>query len=346
MLPFSVHLPSLGNFDSLKSWNYCRDGNFSIPVFCTDAMKRVLLFCLLLLPSWSCGSGMKSYVPEPPDYDDASSWYVSLVENRKAAVFYVTPTCVFDWKRPDGQLCHHYDVRGEVQKKNFDWSLSLADEIFGRECDFYAPYYRQVTLDSWMDGEEVAEERFSLAMEDVQAAFRHFLTEDCPEGDFVLAGFSQGAKAVLELVEAMEAPILERMIAAYVIGYKVTEEDLSSPNVRPAQGEMDHGVVIAYNSVRTLEDSWPAVSEGNEVCINPVNWKTDTTAAWLPYKGGQVRVRVHPAAKVLEVSGYDGGGFSIKAMEGNIPSGNYHLSELTLYKACLQENMKKRMDRK
>ena len=236
-------------------------------------------------------------------------------------------------------------------KENFDWSLQLADDIFGQECNFYAPYYRQISLESWMEAPEVIEARFEAAMADIRTSFAHYLREFNDGRDFVLAGFSQGAKCVLELVKAMDPHTLAQMQAAYVIGYKITAEDLRNPNVRPAQRADDRGVVISYNSVRSADDIWDSVTQANEVLINPVSWKTDTLPALLPYHSvtgdstAVATVRIDPEHHVLQVLGYDGGGMSISAFQGQIPPGNYHLSELTLYKTCLQENVKKRLTR-
>ena len=318
-------------------------------------MKHLLKLTLLVLLLSGCSHhSTEAWLPQAPDYNDARLWYTDILDTLATEhhpdVFYVLPTCIYDWETDStAQPCHHYDVYGEKMKKNFDWSLQLADEIFGQECNFYSPYYRQISLESWMEAPEVTDARFEAAMADIRAAFAHYLHEFNDGRDFVLAGFSQGAKAVLELVKTMDPDLLSRMKAAYVIGYKITAEDLQSPNVRPAQGPDDQGVVICYNSVRSAQDIWDSVARANQVVINPVTWTTDTLPAILPYHSvtgdslAHATIRINPELHVLEVSGYDGGGMSISTFEGQIPSGNYHLSELTLYKQCLQENIKKRI---
>lgn len=45
---------------------------------------------------------------------------------------------------------------------------------------------------------------------------------DCQTG---MAGFSQGGKAVVELLKTMPADAMRRLVAAYVLGYKVTPAD-------------------------------------------------------------------------------------------------------------------------
>lgn len=129
------------------------------------------------------------------------------------------------------------------------------------------------------------------------------------------------------------------MKAAYVIGYKIVEEDLKNGNIHLATDECGQGVVICYNSVETVEDMWPAVSAGNMACINPVNWTTDATPAHL---NDTLTVQVDTAHKLLLVNGYHNT-TRIPALDGHVSHNNYHLSELTLYQDCLKENVTKRI---
>ena len=54
-----------------------------------------------------------------------------------------------------------------------------------------------------------------LSMEDISAAFDYYMDNYNEGRPFVLAGFSQGGKAVVELVKHAPAEVLERMVAAY-----------------------------------------------------------------------------------------------------------------------------------
>lgn len=71
------------------------------------------------------------------------------------------------------------------------------------------------------------------------------------------------------------------MIAAYVIGYSVTDEYLTeNPHLKFAEGADDIGVVISYNTEGPGNNGKhnAVVTEG-AVSINPLNWKRDTTYA-------------------------------------------------------------------
>ena len=177
-------------------------------------------------------------------------------------------------------------------------------------------------------------------MQDVDRAFNYYMQHFNNGKKFVLAGYSQGAKAVVELVKRLDRQAVSKMKAAYVIGYRITDEDLKNANVKIAEGETDKGVIISYNSVKTAADAWDAVSRGTRACINPVNWKTDATPAQL---SSSITVTADTTNKLLLVNGYDGGGMEIPTLKGVITSGNYHLSELTLYKECLKKNVRTRI---
>ena len=75
----------------------------------------------------------------------------------------------------------------------------------------------------------------------------------------------------------------ERMIAAYVIGYSVTSDDLEAyPHLKFATGESDAGVIISWNTEgpgNVEANASSAVLLPNAISINPLNWKRDETYA-------------------------------------------------------------------
>ncbi|MDD5699218.1 MAG: DUF3089 domain-containing protein, partial [Victivallaceae bacterium] len=71
----------------------------------------------------------------------------------------------------------------------------------------------------------------------------------------------------------------KRLVAAYVIGYSVTRKDLKQyPWMKAAQGETDTGVLITFNTQGPNAEGSPVLLTG-AIAINPLNWKTDATAA-------------------------------------------------------------------
>lgn len=302
-----------------------------------------LIFSIFLFPVLlfhACAQKQElEHVPAKPDYSSPSSWYVVSDDSAKADIFYVTPTCVWDWSDENGFLYHHADISNIEQREAIRPSLELADAIFGGEASFYAPYYRQITLESWMEGEAMVEKRFPLAMSDVLDAFHYYMDHFNNGRPFVLAGFSQGAKAVVELLKVMDKEAYERMVAAYVIGYKVTEQDLTYAYIRPAKDSVDVGVAVCYNSVEKVEAIAPVLSP-SAVCINPLNWSNDTITAYL---NDTVTVKKDDRHQVLLVDGFSSADLFLPQLADLFVQGNYHLYELTFYQDCLSHNIAQRI---
>lgn len=285
---------------------------------------------------------------EAPDYADAAMWYMSEAElysnlpdeeyGSEADVFYILPTCVRDWTDSLGSVCHFADVRNPEHIAAMLPSNELAYDIFGKYADFYSPYYRQITLDSWTS-DEIAEERFPYAMEDIGRAFDYYMEHWNKGRPFILAGFSQGAKCVMELLKSLDEEEYSRLIAAYVIGYKVTEDDMKNPNVRPARSADDIGVTVCYNSVESAASISPGLA-ASEFCINPLNWSCGPEPASVQ---DTVTVSVDTDAHVLIVRGLDSEKYYHPSLAGLFEKGNYHLLELTLYQKSLTKNAETRI---
>lgn len=301
--------------------------------------------CFAAIVLWNCSPSkdtsteecfipVKDILPEKPDYSQTDNWYRILREGTRADVFYILPTCVWDWVNEAGDTVHYADPQNEEQREAMLPSLELAADIFNSH-NFYSPYYRQTTLESWMKGDSIIEARFANAMPDITDAFNHYLAHDNNGRPFILAGFSQGAKAVVELLKTLPDEARQRLIAAYVIGYRVTAEDLTQhPEIQAARDSADTGVTICYNSVASPEAISPALSP-SQICINPVNWHTDGTPAQL---NDTATVRVDTIHHVLLVEGLDETQYFLPSLGGLFKLGNYHLQELLFYQPHLSHN--------
>lgn len=297
----------------------------------------ILLFFLLLA---ICSNSKAS--DKTSRYGDVSYWFQSSREtdNTLVDVFYVLPTCIRDWTDQNGVVQHYADVTDERQHRLMKASYVLAESIFADSCNFFAPYYRQLTFDSWMEGEQVVDERFPAAMDDVKDAFSYYIQHKNNGRPFILAGFSQGGKAVIELLKILPEDVQKRMVAAYVIGFTISEKELQTyKNIKPATGVADTGVTICYNSVAS-ENAIPSILSGNSVCINPLNWRTDTVPAILD---DTVTVHLNTDQHVLILSGLDTKYYYKPNLSKLFGEGCFHLQELSFYKEALLENVKQRI---
>ena len=176
--------------------------------------------------------------------------------------------------------------------------------------------------------------RAQLAMDDVRAAFDHFQAQRDQNRPLIIAGFSQGGLAVVELLKHIDDDTYRQLAAAYVLGYKVTEANMAQcSHIRPAEGETDTGVTICYNTVKDVKYIKPIIS-ASDICINPVNWRTDATPATLH---DTITVTVSPAYHVLVVSGYSGSEYS--PYKDFLNMGDIHSCEPWLYSECLAKNI-------
>lgn len=99
----------------------------------------------------------------------------------------------------------------------------------------------------------------------------------------ILAGFSQGSDMLIRLMTEFfdDEKYSDRLVAAYAIGWSLTEEQTAEyPWLKPAEGEDDIGVIVMFNSEAEHITSSTMVGENEHTySINPLNWKTDGTPA-------------------------------------------------------------------
>lgn len=299
------------------------------------------LFCMLF--SGCNKTESEEYIPQAPDYSDPTFWYTEKNDKtgKNADVFYIVSTWETDWKTDSGKTVHYADVYNKKHRDDMTKEISGVAAYMGKDNNFYSPFYRHITIEGWATRDEnIINNRFKIAFEDVRNAFETFLKNRPKNRPFVLAGFSQGGKAVVELLKIMPKDVYQQMVAAYVLGYKVTPDDtLTSTNIKAAQGPDDIGVTICYNSVSDVKYIQPVVAAPCAFCINPVNWRTDDVPATLH---DTITVSVAQKEKVLVVKGYSGSEYA--PIMGFLNVGDFHSAEPWLYKECLEKNIKNRIE--
>ena len=294
-------------------------------------MKKTLLICCILSIFAAC-TPKNDIIPAEPDYGDTAQWYIS---DRGAAVdvFYIVSTECDDYGN-----CHYADTRNDSIRGLLYGEMAGVDKLLAGDLNYYSPYYRQVTMETYT-ADSLVEARMPLAYSDVRKAFAYYLEHYNQGRPFVLAGFSQGAMAVVDLLKEMDDETYSRLVAAYVIGYKVTE---TNAHIRPAMDSSDLGVTVCYNSVRDNSCAIPLLSDGNLMSINPVNWHTDATPAILvdPHHGDTLTVTLDTTTLLLHIDGYTHDDYMLPLIGRE---GNYHCLDLSLFADCLRENIRLRL---
>lgn len=285
------------------------------------------------------------YVPKAPDYAYSGMWKIVANDSVGAGVdvFYVPSTWEYDWYTEYGDLiCHYADPSRDDHRAHMAIEMDGVAEYMAEGNNFYSPYYRHISLDTWatLDEDTINCRFHKVAFDDVRRAFDHFLMFLNHGRPFILAGFSQGGKAVVELLKELRWDVRDRMVAAYVLGYKVTPGDVAYHQyIKAAQDSTDTGVVVCYNSVSDVRYVKPVVAAPNTMCINPVNWRTDATPAVL---NDTITVTLDPEAKVLVVEGFDGS--YLPNILDILNVGDYHGAEPWLYSECLRRNFHQRIN--
>lgn len=301
------------------------------------AKKNIVILFFIAILFVGC-SQKNNAVPEEPDYNDTTQWYI-VDRGAEVDVFYIISTECGDYMH-NGITRHYADTRNDTLRSYMEGEMAGVDRLLAGDLNYYSPYYRQCTMESFVS-EKLMNERMPLALGDVRKAFNYYLRHYNQGRPFILAGFSQGAMAVVDLLKAMDDSTYSRLVAAYVIGYKVTD---ANTNIRPAQDSADLGVTICYNSVRDNNCAVPLLSDGNRIAINPVNWRTDATPATLvdPRYGDTLTVTLDTTSLLLHVDGYRRNDYMLPLVGCE---GNYHCLEISLFRDCLRRNIALRASR-
>ena len=239
--------------------------------------------------------------------------------------------------------------------------LHLQEGLYGASCRIFAPYYRQVCLSTYYLEDAQRGPYFSVAYGDLRQAFQYYLDHENQGRPFILAGYSQGADLGLRLMEEfLDDPDLQaQLVAAYLIGWRITQEDLDQfPHLKMAQGETDTGVIVSYNSEASYVTGSIILPEGGYTYgINPLNWRTDSTPADKSENPGTVKLHMDGSAD-QDRPGYTGcyrsedrGTLIVPDItaeeyppgEPLFVEGCYHNFELELFYRSMQQNVKDRV---
>lgn len=216
------------------------------------------------------------------DYSKRTNWLSLPESDRDVDTFYLYPS---SYVSPKGENKPFADIRDENMVRIAGTCLDIQGSAFSGRTNVYAPLYRQV--DPFMGFRFIEENKQDLVDEviltDAIDSFDFYIKNFNKGKPFILAGHSQGTTLLMKVLATYlkdKKELLNKMVAAYMIGYGVTEEYMKeNKHLRFAKGETDTGVLISWNTEKPeLEESTPIVKE-KSLCINPLNWRRDATYA-------------------------------------------------------------------
>lgn len=252
------------------------------------------------------GSTTSAALVTPADYAQAQNW-VLLPKSASQAVdvFFLYPTTYTskqtltstwtpDWNQTLAQAYADQVIQLQISSKV---------GIFTKAgTNVYAPYYQQSSgidvLNAllWQNtpqNSDVANQAMEVAYTDVANAFDYYLAHYNKDAQgnarpFILAAHSQGSNLMLYLLERkFKDPALRKLlVAAYVIGWSVTSDDMNSyPDSLQLVGicadKAQTGCIVTYNTQQTPGD-WSQVQGStkghmevvrkNAYSVNPLSW--------------------------------------------------------------------------
>ena len=264
------------------------------------------------------GWDMKYKAPAP-DYADAKNWaalpskpgLTALVPkgaanpaaDAPADVFFIHPTGYLnggDWNSPMDP--------NTATEENTRWMMANQASVYNGCCAIYAPRYRETSIYRYFDTSDVAGKARDLAYSDVDRAFTYFLEHYSKGRPFIIASHSQGTEHGFRLLrERIDGtPLARRLVAAYLIGFQITDKDAASlKSVHVCASAEDTGCFV----------HWATWGEGGKpqfqtkdklVCVNPLSWQRD---------GGMAGKSLNAGAEPIE------GDFTLNFLGGDAPKG-------------------------
>lgn len=261
------------------------------------------------------------------------------------------------------------DLANATDRTSFVGALNMELGIYSDVCRVFAPFYRQATLAMYEASADKLVAAIDFAYADVAAAFERYLTEET-ERPFILAGFSQGSEHIIRLIKDYlgdsadqsdgSDDLSTRLVAAYAIGWRLTEEECTDfPWLQAAQGETDTGVVVTFNSEDPeVEDSIIVPAGTRTLAINPLSWSASSEeapaelnlgACFTDYSGAVVEevpefcgAYLDTERGTLKVVGVDPADYppSLSIFD----EGVYHLYDYQFFYRNLQENVATRVE--
>lgn len=210
-------------------------------------------------------------IPQKPNYDDPYFW-VKLPDSsqsaaQKADVFFVHGTVLHS------KTEIYFDPRNEEHRLLPFRPRMIHAGAYEKTCRVFQPQYRQLTMEAHLNDWETIKNYYRVPVEDITAAYRHFMTHWNSGRPLILAGNSQGSILILELLKHLKAcgELPQNLVAAYIIGFTVTQADLDGLGMRLCQSPTDLNCIISYNTLAEGAEKGFTILPG-ALCVNPLTW--------------------------------------------------------------------------
>ncbi len=343
-----------------------------------------LIFAVLLIGSSQAHAGLlewlnppperpfaETQLPQPPDYADASSWAAlpwrddagdilppgsPYHDNQNAAevdVFFMHPTTsVFGGR--DWIGAHDTFITKLVTDRG---TLPQQVTVFNGSTRVFAPRFRQMRMATFGKGTEADRAgALQVGVSDVRAAFDHYMKHWNEGRGVIIAAYSQGAMFAEKLVaeKVADPAFRQQLVAAYLVGARIDPRAFGDDIPLCSEATQNH-CFMSWNSIAKDGEPGRYGEAGPLACVNPINWRTDGTAAVgadnlgsLPMVGltgikplvdAKVGARCDENG-ILWVDRPQAEGFTAQVSK----TGSYHPYEFNLFWANIRANVRQRVD--
>ena len=217
-----------------------------------EKMKKrfsaIALICVMVFSLMAC-SGAPAETEsagDAPDYSQEDCWLQLPEITKDVDTFYIYSTLYVDSSFEKGAP-DYATLDNPEMVIGAEGEYVTNASVYEDSTNVFVPYYRQAGM---RYASEVREKTgdidaalSGISYDDISAALDYYF-ENCNQGrPFIIAGHSQGSamvKYVLENYFQAHPEYYERMVAAYVIGFSVTKDDLENyTHLKFATGESD-----------------------------------------------------------------------------------------------------------
>ena len=283
----------------------------------------------------------------------------------RASVFFVHPTSFLETDAWNAPITHE-----DSQNRAALFVRSQAS-AFNSIGAVWAPKYRQATFGAFLTTEDNARRALDFAYRDVLAAYEAFLRQAPADRPIVLAAHSQGSLHLMRLLQERirSAPEVGRIVAAYVVGWPVSESaDLPAIPLPACQTPTQARCLLSWQSFSEPADPSqvtevydPSVGPGgasrngsNMVCTNPLTGAADGAAgaernlgtlipnedfSFAEFRSGAVPARCGPRGFLL----IGDNGALPEMGPYALPGNNYHVYDYALFWANVRADAERRL---
>ena len=322
-----------------------------------DFLSSLFMGIFFTLALWTPSLAMPplgiSTASVAPDYARPEGWLAKpIAPAAPVDVFFVYPTVLFndtDWimdtKRPD--------MRAAAKT-----SLDTQAIVFEGQANVYAPLYRQMNIAGLGLSDTEAAPLQKIVHSDVWRALNHYLKYENNGRPFFLAGHSQGSMILADLMLEHWGAIgaENRLIAALLLGWSLTSEDLASnPAVQMCDKSNRTGCVISYNTMAKGRQSVAPTLKSGALTVNPLSWSMDGVLVPATKNLGAVffdaagapttyphftSAQIVNSGLIVQPENVD----LVTVKGGHFPAGVYHSFDYSLFSENLKANIAERIE--